>query len=235
MIQVKSPQVEPNTVGGRFPENPSSSVDVPAAPPVAASTGGRRAILPTLLVGVLLGLGATNSVAGFEDGYAAMQAGNMSTAIAELTKAAEGNDDRAQYLLGTLYIHGVGLPQDVDQGIRWLKVAAGQGDVEAQVELAQLYQAGSGVPQDFEQSAKWYEAAAENGHLGAQLSLADLYVLGRGVPLDYVQAYKWYEVASAYWGDLVAGPKSLAAEHLTPEQIAEATNAARKLLGDAAP
>jgi uncharacterized protein len=229
MIQVKSAQVELSTVLERFTEIP---IGVAAATRSSAIARGQRTALAALLVGALLGLGAAPARAGFEDGYAAMQRGDVSTAIPELTKAAEANDDRAQYLLGIIYLHGVGLSQDVEQGIRWLTVAAGQGDVEAQVELAQLYQTGTGVSQDFMQSAQWYEKAAEGGHVGAQLSLADLYIFGRGVPVDYVKAYKWYEVASAYWGDLVVGPKSLAAQHLTPEQINEATKAAHEFLGD---
>lgn len=170
------------------------------------------------------------SWADFERGMAALQSGRYDRAQKELQPAAEQGDARAQHLLGVLYVHGLGVAQNYQEGIKWLNAAATRGHLDAQLELARLYQSGEGVSRDYRETARWYRQAAEQGDVGAQLLIGDIYAFGRGVPQDFVQALMWYEIAGVYWGDMIAGAKAMVAERLSEAQIAEAKRLARDML-----
>lgn len=168
--------------------------------------------------------------ADFDDGYRALQMGDYPRAVAELQPVAEDGDPKAQYVLGVMFVQGLGIARQPDLGVTWLRKAALQDHVDAQLELARMYENGDGVPGDDAEMAKWYRRAAAQGDVGAQLFVADLYVRGRGLQRDLVRAYMWYEIAGRYWGDLAAGAKRVVAEQMTPAQIAEAERLARQML-----
>lgn len=184
----------------------------------------------TLLAAAVFCAYVSGAWAGYDEGFAALQRGEFAAALPQLKVAAQSGDARAQFVLGVMYIHSIGVPRDVDTGAKWLREAAERNHIEAQIELARMYETGTGVPQDAGRAAKWLRRAAEQGDVGAQIALADKYALGRGVPRDLVQAYKWYEVAAQYWGDLVDGPKNVVKEQMTPSQVAKATELARSVL-----
>jgi TPR repeat protein len=52
-------------------------------------------------------------------------------------KAKQGNP-QAQYYLGTMYAHGIGIHKNTDVAIEWLSKAASVGVLEAELELASL-------------------------------------------------------------------------------------------------
>lgn len=112
------------------------------------------------------------------------------------TQAAQG-DAEAQIRLGRMYRHGLGVPQDFQEAVKWYRKAADQGNAEAQFRLGMLYEFGRGVPRDFVQAAKWYEKAAAQGNAKALNRIGRMYAQGEGVPRDSVQAVKWYEKAAA--------------------------------------
>ena len=116
------------------------------------------------------------------------------------TQAAQG-DAEAQFRLGRMYRHGLGVPQDFQEAVKWYRKAADQGNAEAQFRLGMLYEFGRGVPRDFVQAVKWYRKAADQGNAKALIRIGQMYAHGQGVPRDSVQAAKWYEKAAAQ-GDL---------------------------------
>ena len=65
--------------------------------------------------------------------------------------------------LGTRLLDGLGLPQDVDEGARWLRKAAENGFKHAMGELGTRLQCGEGLPQDIDEGERWLRKAAENG------------------------------------------------------------------------
>ena len=85
--------------------------------------------------------------------------------------AAEQGDPRAQTMLGAMYAHGAGVPQDYQEALEWYRLAAEQGDPRAQTVLGAMYQLGDGVPQDYQEALKWYRLAAEQGDPRAQVQL----------------------------------------------------------------
>jgi TPR repeat protein len=106
------------------------------------------------------------------------------------------NNTEAQHILGFMYTHGEGVPQDYAQAALWYRRAAEQGDASAQYVLGSLYTHGEGVPQDCAQAAVWFRKAADQGNRYAQYSLGVRYRDGQGVPQDDAQAAIWYRKAA---------------------------------------
>ena len=106
----------------------------------------------------------TPAWAGFDEGEAAYQRGDYETALREWRPLAELGDTGAQYLLGTMYEYGIGVPQDYAEAVKWYRLAAEQGDAEAQFNLGYIYDNGRGVPQDYIQAHMWYNLAAARGN-----------------------------------------------------------------------
>lgn len=118
-------------------------------------------------------------------------------AIPLLRKAADMGDAFAQFMIGSFYATGSGVPRDFTIAAHWLQLAAQQGDAEAQHGLGFLYATGQGVARDSAEAARWYSKAAEQGHADAQNDLGVLYAVGKGVEHDEVQAENLFIVAAA--------------------------------------
>jgi tetratricopeptide (TPR) repeat protein len=144
-----------------------------------------------------------------------------------LQKAAEQGDAKAQYELGSMYLHGKGVPQDTNKAIEWFgkaieqgdtwtlavlkgaaktensgaqiifEKAAEQGKAWAQREWAILYLTGQGKPQNPAKAAEWFRKAAEQGDANAQYYLGLLYLEGGGVPEDHAKAAELVRKAAA--------------------------------------
>ena len=54
--------------------------------------------------------------------------------------AAEQGSDYAQSYLGIMYQEGQGVEQDLEEAIKWYRLAASQGDATAQKNLKRLEQ-----------------------------------------------------------------------------------------------
>ena len=64
--------------------------------------------------------------------------GDLERAVNYYTYAASKNHMIAQYVLGKMYIDGVGVEKDLVTGHAWLEIAANQGDDIAKKELDKL-------------------------------------------------------------------------------------------------
>ena len=134
--------------------------------------------------------------ADFQDGLAAYNSGDYSTAAQEWQPIAERGDANAEYNMGLLYSSGQGVPRDYQMAAEWYEKAAEQGVAAAQYNLAVMYANGDGVPKSNRDAALWFEKAADNGIVAAAAHLGDIYYDGvDGVP-DYAQAEKWYREAA---------------------------------------
>jgi TPR repeat protein len=105
--------------------------------------------------------------------------------------------------LGTLYEHGLGVPQDYAEAAKWYRKASDQGNSSAQTALSGLYTIGRGVPQDFVAAHMWMNLAASLQTDGAGSLSPDL-----------------QKGAAKLRDDL--------ATMMTPQQIAEAQRLARE-------
>ena len=117
-------------------------------------------------------------------------------ALADLRATAETGDAAAQFILGGMYVTGVGVPQDAAEAAAWYRRAAEQGHARAQYNLGAMYAEGDGVPQDAAAAVAWYRRAAEQGDATAQNNLGAMYAEGLGVPPDAAAAVAWYRRAA---------------------------------------
>jgi len=187
-----------------------------------------RTLIATLIALMLF---ATTPAAagGFEDGLAAYRAGDYQKAVGLWKQSAEQGNVRAQYFLGVMYKTGKGVPKDDFKAVHWYTKAAKQGDVRAQSVVAVRYATGKGVPQDDARAVYCYTKAAKQGNRHAQYQLGYRYSRGKGIPEDVVHGYAWLSIAAAQGS--VAAPinKEVAANRMTPTQIAEAQKLSREL------
>ena len=163
-----------------------------------------------------------------EDGQAAYNRGDYTTALKLLRPLAEQGNANAQNNLGWMYDQGHGVTQDFKEATKWYRSAAEQGFHEAQYNLGVMYSEGRGTPSDFREALKWYRRAATQGDAKAQYNLGFMYANGVGVPKDLSRGHMWWDLASkngeaAAWGNLDALTKMM-----TKEQIARAQAKERK-------
>jgi uncharacterized protein len=84
-------------------------------------------------------------------------------ALKWFNKAAEQEDSDAQFSLGYMYEHGLGVTQDYAEAARWYGKGAKQANADAQAGLGDLYANGRGVPQDYILAHMWLNLAGARG------------------------------------------------------------------------
>ncbi len=114
------------------------------------------------------------------------------------------------------------------EALRFYRLGADQGFAPAQHKLGVMYAFGHGVLQDYAEAIKWSRLAANQGYADAQFNLGIAYANGQGVPKDYVSAYMWFNLSAALGNQAAAKNRDIAAQHMTPAQIAEAQKLARE-------
>ncbi len=96
--------------------------------------------------------------------------------------------------MGSIYYD---VEKDMNEAVKFYRMAAEQGNINAQNNLASCYYHGHGIPQDYEKTFEWYRKAAEQGHVDAQNNLGACYQNGYGVEQDYEKALFWWDKAAA--------------------------------------
>ena len=143
------------------------------------------------------------------------------------TKAAEQGNAVAQYELGSLYVSGVGVPQDAAQGCKWLKKAAEQHHIEAAYSLGSMMKDGRGVPEEPNEAFKWLKVAADQHHLMSEYLLAGMLLEGKGCNINEGDAFVWLTKAAE--AGLVEAQRDLAKYYLEGEHTKKDPVAAVKL------
>ena len=131
-----------------------------------------------------------------EEARAAYARGDHTTALRGFRVHAERGDAEAQFILGTMYDDGEGVPQDHAEAVQWYRRAAEQKLAVAQFMLGLMYAEGEDIPQDHAEAIRWYRRAAEQGYADAQFNLGFMYRKGYGVLQDYARAARWYRRAA---------------------------------------
>lgn len=113
-----------------------------------------------------------------------------------LIEKARNGDLEAMNYLGYLLVSGSeGVEPNVEEGLRWITLAAEEGDVKAASNLGWLYIEGEFLQRDLEQGVKWLSKAADAGLPVAKSILGDLYLEGKGLPQDSLAADSLYREA----------------------------------------
>ena len=180
---------------------------------------------------ITLLLAASTGWAGpIEDAAAAYKSKNYVAAAKGFRLAAAQGNATAQVMLGEMYANGQGVVQDDAEAVKWFRLAAAQGNASAQYGLGFVYANGQGVVQNYAEAVKWYRLAAAQGSALAQFNLGVRYFTGQGVIQDYVNAHMWFNIASVRGDSDAIKARDLAANKMTPQQIAEAQKRASECL-----
>ncbi len=164
----------------------------------------------------------------WDEGSAAYDRGDYSTALDKWRMVGMQGYAGAQYNLGLMFDAGLGVTQNYVQAAIWYRKAAAQGHAGAQYNLGVMYANGQGVPRDYVEAVRWYRTAARQGHAGAQYNLGLMYSVALGMPGDNVQAHMWLSLAEAQGEKQAAQNRDIVARSMTPAQITEAKRRAAK-------
>ncbi len=113
----------------------------------------------------------------------------------ELIQAAQ---TYSQYALGKLYETGRGVPQDMQEAVRWYVRAADLGYDRAQLRLGRVFRDGTGgVPVNGQLAEQYFKKAADGGNVAAMNEIGLMYLKGQSVTANVKTAHDWFEKASA--------------------------------------
>lgn len=109
----------------------------------------------------VLALLSVQEAAALSPGITAYEAERYPQAFRLLTPEAKGGDSEAQYLLGTLYLDGLGVKPSPGDAVIWLKKAVDRRHPMAAQMLGKLYMSGMGVPMDIDKGIHYMQLADE--------------------------------------------------------------------------
>ena len=87
------------------------------------------------------------------------------------------------------------IKKNLEEGFKWVKLAAEQDNDFAQFNLADMLYLGHGVKKDFSESFKWLKLAAKGGNSRAQNNLGYYFEKGIGVDVNLKEAKSWYQLS----------------------------------------
>lgn len=172
---------------------------------------------------------ATSSlvIAGFDEGIAVFRKGDFTKALQEFRVSAKKGGTDAQFYLGLMYSHGLGVVKDHKESVKWYLKAAEQGHAKAQYIVGLKYDSGEGFVQDYEKAVIWYQKAAKQGSVRAQYALGLIYSLDGGFAQDYVRAHMWLNIAGVNGNEDALDKRDIVEQKMSTVQIAEARKLAR--------
>ena len=113
------------------------------------------------------------------------------------TLAEERPDDRLQYRIGWMLLHGVGTEKDEQAALEWLEKSAGLKNPHAEYQMAEHILADPAAASErTHQAVDWLTHAAEAGLDYAQYALGKLYRDGGPVGKNAAQAVNWFSQAA---------------------------------------
>ena len=144
-----------------------------------------------ILIAALLFSGVSCvALADYTKGLAAFQRADYALAVQELSDASDMNDAKAQYLLGFMYYHGYGVPQNYKKAFSLFERSMELGNIDSQTFLAYMYDEGKGVATNKRKAFELYQSSAEQGDVTATMNLGVLFYRGDGVPQNYDKAFE---------------------------------------------
>jgi len=112
-------------------------------------------------------------------GMAVVPLAANSVLLSDLVRRATDGDVQSERALGLVYLKGRDVPQQIDEGVAWLKKAAAQRDPIAAFELGQFFESLPQTADNHHAMLDYYQQAANYGHTEAQLKIGGL-LLARG-------------------------------------------------------
>ncbi|MBR6730357.1 MAG: sel1 repeat family protein [Alphaproteobacteria bacterium] len=131
--------------------------------------------------------------ADFEAGEAFFEQQNYSSALMEFLPLANSGDFRSQYYVGYLYLNGLGVTQNVKEGLKYLQKSLDQNYDMAQSLMGFLYEEGHILPQDKKKAVELYYKASAQNNASANLNLGVMYYNGNHVDQDTSIALEYFK------------------------------------------
>jgi TPR repeat protein len=130
----------------------------------------------------------TNLAAQYELGEGVAR--DIGRAVALFTTGCDGQEPRACYNLGRLYVHGAeGLAKDAKKGTPFLEKACGKAEAAGCYELGLVHYLGKTTgDKDFARALPAFDAGCKGGHAESCANLGAMYVNGEGVAKDLSRA-----------------------------------------------
>tara|TARA_B110000259_G_C13907495_1_gene359478 strand:- start:1 stop:597 length:597 start_codon:yes stop_codon:yes gene_type:complete len=151
-----------------------------------------------IILALLIAVSSPVSAQSIDKGHAFAKADDYAAALKEWKPLAEQGNAEAQYLLGFLFQHGLGVASYNDkEAAKWYGLAAEQGHSKSQFELAEAYHWGTGVIQNYAEAVKWHYQSAKQGSIVSQDRLGYVYWKHFDSPKSNLLAHMWYNIAAA--------------------------------------
>lgn len=149
--------------------------------------------LASLALALLLGLGGSPALAGYDEGLAAYQKRDWNAAIREFKPLAAQGNAAAQARLGHMLFEGLGGTKDDVEALKLLNAAASAGDSLAQHWLGSAYFNGRAVPKDISQALVWFGRAADKGQPESIHAMGEIHFNGLGINKDEAKGVEYFK------------------------------------------
>ena len=110
--------------------------------------------------------------------------------------AQRAQDDKLQYRIGWMLLHGVGTDPDEAAALPWLGKSADRGNIFAKYALGKLLLCGETIPRNVDRALDLLTECAEAGNQYAQYTLGKAYLLGQDIPQDQTEAVHWLKLSA---------------------------------------
>ena len=195
---------------------------------------------------------ALPTMADYEAGQRALDAGDPGEALTQWRAAAGADDRRAMLALGRLYMQGLGVLQDYVEAHKWLNLAAGRGEATAAQERNAL--AEKMTPQQVataqKRASEWRPAADETVK-ASDTDVATASVSDTGPPRQTIHEAQvllaelgyepgafdgvWNSGSARAYGEFLRDAGLPSGETLTPEALRVMRETARRERGEILP
>jgi TPR repeat protein len=126
-----------------------------------------------------------------------MNAGDYARAMRIFQQWAAKGDSTSMNNIGWMYQHGLGMPVDGEEALKWYSKAAALGNAVAATNAGWIYEHGLGVPVDYAKAMAMYAAGASQRYPLALNHVGFMLQHGLGVPPEPDAAYIYYKMAAA--------------------------------------
>lgn len=133
----------------------------------------------------------------YRRGWQAYRRGDYADAVRVWTALARLGHADAQFRLGLMLDHGMGVERDRRRAVYWFRRAAYQGHVDACYVLGVAYARGHGVAPDMRRAVAWWRLAGARGNVDAQFNLGLVFARGYGdLAARPREAARWFRRAA---------------------------------------
>lgn len=131
--------------------------------------------------------------ASFSQAHQIFKERKFDEAFNKMKPIAEKGYSKAQFVLGVMYLEGLGTKKNITEAFKWIELSAMQDYPPAQVSLGEIYFT---INKDIKKSNMWIDKAAANGDYDGYIRMAQIYAQGEYVEKDLHKSIEWLNKAN---------------------------------------